>query len=70
MKRKAASAFLIAVCILLSGCRSLPISFRSGRSYMMTCGQETMNEAEVRLIALHYKSRFESFYKDLLGEEF
>jgi len=71
MKRKAPGILcVILILSLLSGCTSFPVTFLSGRSYMMTCGQDSLTEAEVKLIALQYKCRFENYYKDLLGDRF
>ena len=60
--------FLIAV-LTLSGCRTEWV-WSFGEKVALTNGRNGLTENEIRVIALEYKCLFESYYKELLGEQF
>ncbi len=63
--------FLSAVMLFTaSSCSSVIFGFSNGSPVVMSCGKETLNESELRLIALHYKSAFEHYYVNLFGDDF
>lgn len=64
------AAFLTALAMLLSGCSMIPISFRLGERIMITCGDRSMTEREVRIAALRYKTEYEARYMDFFGGDF
>jgi len=71
MKHRAVIALTVALCLFsLCGCRTIPVTFRTGQTYLITCGSDHMSEGEVRLVALQYKCHFENLYMELLGEDF
>ncbi len=61
---------LVSVVLLLAGCGRIPVSFRLGEKIMITCGDHSITEHEVRLAALQYKTEYEAWYSDFFGEDF
>ena len=65
----ARAAALILSLVLLSGC-GVRVNWIPGREILISSERTVLTGAEVRLISLFYKTEFENYYKDLLGEDF
>ncbi|MBO4411389.1 MAG: peptidylprolyl isomerase [Lachnospiraceae bacterium] len=70
MVKRVGSFFVLIVLVLtLSACQA-DWSWTFGEQKLLTMGKLGLTEKEMRVIALEYKCLFESYYKELLGEEF
>ena len=68
--KKAAAACVLALLILAEGCGISTVNWKPGRDILITDGQHELSDEEVRLIALQYKTEYDRYYADLLGEGF
>lgn len=64
------TAVLLSVMLTLSSCASVPFNWQIGEHISVLTDSDRLTSAEVRLIALQYKTLYESYYMDLLGPGF
>lgn len=71
MRRKIKCLSLIlSAMIFLSSCGSVPFNWKIGEKISVYTEHDRLSSNEVRLIALQYKSLYESYYSELLGRDF
>ncbi len=68
--RRIPAVFLAVSLFFLSACSLPPVSFRLGERIMISCGDRTLTEREVRLTALQYKTEYEACYREFFNEDF
>ena len=61
-----AAAFMLAA----ASCTNLRIRFSDSEKIVFTCDNVLLTEPEVRLIAAHYASLFNVYYRELIGGDF
>ena len=61
---------LLFLLPLFQGCERPAVNFRTRDVIVVSDGERHLTKPEVLLMALEYKSEFESYYRELLGEEF
>ena len=60
---------ILLLCLTLSGC-NLRLNWVPGREVLIASDNMELTGAEVRLLCLAYKTEFESYYSELLGNTF
>ena len=68
--RKLLAFLILFVLIGTAACERPAVNFRRGDVIVLSDGERHLTEPEVLLVALEYKCRFESYYRDLIGEDF